>query len=86
MGIFLWSLLVGGFFIGKYIREIEKVDGFRWINFDFFLINKDKVYDIIDVMVEIVEKYEVMVVCVVFVWLLYKFGVISVIIGVRKML
>lgn len=85
LGILPWSPLAGGFLTGKYTRENEKVDGSRRTNFDFPPINKDKAYDIIDVMAEIAEKHEATVARVALAWLLHKPGVTSVIIGARKM-
>ena len=47
-----WSPLSGGFLSGKYTRNKEKAGDSRRDNFDFPPINKEKAYDIIDLMLK----------------------------------
>jgi aryl-alcohol dehydrogenase-like predicted oxidoreductase len=57
ISIMPWSPLAGGFLSGKFRRD-NKTDGNanRRDNFDFPPINKDKAYDIIDVMAKIGDR------------------------------
>lgn len=83
IGIMPWSPLAGGFLSGKYTRSIEKGGG-RRDTFDFPPINKEKAYDIIDVLIEIGKKYNTSAAQVAIAWLLKKPAVTSVIIGAKK--
>src|SRR6201999_4200606 len=50
VGLMVWSPLAGGLLSGKYSRDDEKGDGGRRAAFDFPPVNKDRAYDVIDVM------------------------------------
>lgn len=84
IGIMPWSPLAGGFLSGKYTRNVEKAGDSRRDSFDFPPLNKEKAYDIIDVMISIGEKYNASAARVALAWLLTKPAVTSVIIGARK--
>ena len=79
-----WSPLAGGFMSGKFTRHKEKAGDSRRDNFDFPPLNKDKAYDIIDLMMEIGNKYNVSAAQVALAWLLSKQAVTSIIIGAKK--
>lgn len=83
MGLMVWSPLAGGFLSGKYTREANAEEG-RRVNFDFPPVNKDKAFDIIDVMQEIAVAKDVTVAQVALGWLLHQPVVTSVIIGAKK--
>lgn len=83
MGLMVWSPLAGGFLSGKYTREANAEEG-RRVNFDFPPVNKDKAFDIIDVMQEIAIAKDVTVAQVALGWLLHRPVVTSVIIGAKK--
>jgi aryl-alcohol dehydrogenase-like predicted oxidoreductase len=83
MGLMVWSPLAGGFLSGKYTREANAEEG-RRVNFDFPPVNKDKAFDIIDVMQEIAIAKDVTVAQVALGWLLHQPVVTSVIIGAKK--
>ncbi len=53
MGLMVWSPLAGGFLSGKYTRDSEG-EG-RRANFDFPPVDKDKGFDVIDVMRDVAE-------------------------------
>ena len=79
-----WSPLAGGFLSGKFTRNNERVEGSRRSNFDFPPVNKQKAYDIIDLMIEIGKHYSVSAAQVALAWVLQKPFVTSVIIGAKK--
>jgi aryl-alcohol dehydrogenase-like predicted oxidoreductase len=79
-----WSPLAGGFLSGKYTRDIKTAGSSRRDSFDFPPINKEKAYDIIDVMKKIGERYKVSAARVALAWTKDKPGVASVIIGAKN--
>lgn len=83
VGLMVWSPLAGGFLSGKYSRDSEAAEG-RRTNFDFPPVNKDKAFDIIDVMQKIAADKGVSVAQIALAWLLHQPVVTSVIIGANK--
>ena len=83
VGLMVWSPLAGGFLSGKYTREANAEEG-RRVNFDFPPVNKDKAFDIIDVMQGIAVAKDVTVAQVALGWLLHQPVVTSVIIGAKR--
>jgi len=79
-----WSPLAGGFLSGKFTREIEKAGDSRRDTFDFPPLNKEKAYDIINLMLAIGKDHNASAAQVALAWLLRKPGVTSIIIGARK--
>jgi aryl-alcohol dehydrogenase-like predicted oxidoreductase len=78
-----WSPLAGGFLSGKFCREIEKAGDSRRDNFDFPPINRSRVFDIIDAIVEIGKNYEVSAAEIALAWVRQQRGVTSTIIGAK---
>jgi aryl-alcohol dehydrogenase-like predicted oxidoreductase len=83
IGVMPWSPLAGGFLGGKYGRNAEKAEGSRRDTFDFPPINKDKTYDIIDVITEVGKQHNVSVAEVALAWVRQQKGVTSTIIGAK---
>ncbi|MDB5279192.1 MAG: aldo/keto reductase [Ferruginibacter sp.] len=83
LGLMVWSPLAGGFLSGKYTRLQGAEDG-RRAAFDFPPINKEKAYDIIDVMQAIATTKNVSVAQVALAWLLHQPVVSSIIIGAKR--
>lgn len=83
IGLMVWSPLAGGLLSGKYSRDSETKEG-RRVNFDFPPVNKDKAFDIVDVMKTIADEKKVSVAQIALAWLLYQPAVTSVIIGANK--
>lgn len=79
-----WSPLAGGFLSGKFTRSKEVAGNSRRDNFDFPPVNRDRAYDIIDVMIEIGNKHRVSAARVALAWMLAKPFVTSIIIGAQK--
>ncbi len=84
VGLMVWSPLAGGFLSGKYSRNKNPEDA-RRVNFDFPPINKEKAFDIIDVMEPIAQSKNISVAQVALAWLLHQPAVTTVIIGAKKM-
>jgi aryl-alcohol dehydrogenase-like predicted oxidoreductase len=85
IGIMPWSPLAGGFLSGKFTRNAEKAGNSRRDEFDFPPINKEKTYNIIDVLLEIAKAHEVSAAQVALAWMLQKPAVTSIIIGAKRM-
>jgi aryl-alcohol dehydrogenase-like predicted oxidoreductase len=84
MGLMVWSPLAGGFLSGKYTRLGASEEGGRRVNFDFPPVNKEKAFDIIDVMQVIAQQKGVTVAQIALAWLLHQPVVSTIIIGAKK--
>lgn len=83
MGLMVWSPLAGGLLSGKYTRHGAPDEG-RRVNFDFPPVNREKVYDVVDVMQEIATARNVSVAQVALAWLLHQPVVSTIIIGAKS--
>ncbi len=84
MGLMVWSPLAGGLLTGKFTRESEGPEGSRRANFDFPPVNKERAFDVVDVMKEIATNHKVSVAQIALSWLLHQPVVTSVIIGAKN--
>jgi aryl-alcohol dehydrogenase-like predicted oxidoreductase len=84
VGLMVWSPLAGGLLSGKYSREDDKGGGGRRASFDFPPVDKDRAYDVIDVMKAIAEARGVSVARIALAWLLHQPVVSSVIVGAKR--
>jgi aryl-alcohol dehydrogenase-like predicted oxidoreductase len=85
IGIMPWSPLAGGFLSGKYTRGNEIAGDSRRDAFDFPPINKQKAYDLIDIMAEIGNSHQVSVAAVALKWVISQPGMTSTIIGAKNL-
>lgn len=83
-GLMVWSPLAGGFLTGKYTRQGDQAAGSRRVTFDFPPINKEKAYDIIDVLSPMAKEKNVSVAQLSLAWLLHQPVVSTVIIGAKN--
>ncbi|HSI84377.1 MAG: aldo/keto reductase [Candidatus Methylacidiphilales bacterium] len=84
-GLLVWSPLAGGFLTGKYTRENQKPEGSRRSEFDFPPINKDRIWDILDVLGNVAKAHDTSIARVALAWLLSKPVVTSIIIGAKRL-
>jgi aryl-alcohol dehydrogenase-like predicted oxidoreductase len=84
ISIMPWSPLAGGFLSGKYTRDIKTAGDSRRDNFDFPPINKERAFDIIDVMNRIGERHSSSAATIALSWIKDRPGVTSVIIGAKN--
>ena len=84
LAVMPWSPLAGGFLSGKFTRNNQTSEGSRRDSFDFPPINKDKAYDIIDVIAEIGHQYNATAAEIALAWVRYQKGITSTIIGAKK--
>ncbi|HWJ74064.1 MAG TPA: aldo/keto reductase [Kaistia sp.] len=83
VGLMVWSPLAGGLLSGKYDRDGNSAEGGRRANFDFPPVDKDRAFDVVDVMREIASSKGVTVAQVALAYLLKKPFVTTVIIGAK---
>ncbi|RCH55397.1 aldo/keto reductase [Mucilaginibacter hurinus] len=83
LAVFPWSPLAGGFLSGKYSRDGDKA-GARRDAFDFPPINKEKSYDIIDVITAVGEQHGVSAAQVALAWVRLQKDITSTIIGAKN--
>jgi aryl-alcohol dehydrogenase-like predicted oxidoreductase len=83
LAILPWSPLAGGFFSGKFQRDGKGPADARRATFDFPPVNKDKGFDIIDVLQRVGRAQDASVARTALAWTLHKPFVTSVIIGAR---
>jgi aryl-alcohol dehydrogenase-like predicted oxidoreductase len=82
--ILVWSPLAGGLLSGKYRRDRDASEGRHVEGWDEPPVyDSDKLYDIVDVLVEVAEDRGVSAAQVALSWLLGRAGVASVIVGAR---
>lgn len=85
MSLMPWSPLAGGFLSGKFTRSNAQTgDDSRRNNFDFPPINKEKAFNIIEVMQKIAIEKGISVAQIALAWLLKKSSVSSIIIGAKR--
>ncbi len=84
LGFMPWSPLAGGFLSGKYTRnQTNTGGGSRRDTFDFPVIDKEKAYDVIDVLIRLGESYNVSAAEIALAWVRQQPGVTSTIIGAK---
>jgi len=83
LGLMVWSPLAGGLLSGKYSRNTSPEEG-RRVNFDFPPVNREKAYNIIDVMQEIARARNVSVAQIALSWVLHQPAVSTIIIGAKN--
>lgn len=84
VGLMVWSPLAGGFLSGKYTRDNASKEGNRREAFDFPPVDKEKAYDIIDVLASMAPSKNATIAQLALAWLLHQPVVTTVIIGAKK--
>lgn len=85
LGFFPWSPLAGGFLSGKFTRNKKDTGGqSRRDNFDFPVIDKERAYNIIDVLIRLGTERQVSAAEVALAWVRQQQGVTSTIIGAKN--
>jgi len=83
LGLLVWSPLAGGFLSGKFTRDSEGQG--RRASFDFPPVDKQKGYDVVDVMKKVADAHGATVAQVALAWVLANEAVTTVIIGARNL-
>jgi aryl-alcohol dehydrogenase-like predicted oxidoreductase len=85
LGTLVWSPLAGGLLSGKYRRGQDAPEGTRHVT-DWDeppVYDEDKLYDTIDVLVEVAEAHDVSAAQVALAWLLTRPTISSIVVGAR---
>jgi aryl-alcohol dehydrogenase-like predicted oxidoreductase len=82
LGLLVWSPLAGGFLSGKFTRDGSDASA-RRAKFDFPPINKERAFDIVDVLKRVAAKSGASVPQAALAWVLANRAVTSVIIGAK---
>jgi aryl-alcohol dehydrogenase-like predicted oxidoreductase len=85
VGILVWSPLAGGLLSGKFRRGVDGPEGTRALS-DWGeppVRDQEKLYDTVEVLVEVGESHGVSAAQVALAWLLGRPGIVSVIVGAR---
>ena len=83
-GLLVWSPLAGGLLSGKYTRENQKPEDSRRSIFDFPLVDKERAWNILDVLIPMAKARNVSPATVSLAYVLSKPFVTSVIIGAKR--
>src|SRR3981189_2101091 len=84
-GLLVWSPLAGGLLSGKYSRTHQKPADSRRTNYDYPIVDKERTWKILDVMVPIAKEHGCSPARLSIAWLLAKPVVPSVIIGAKRL-
>jgi aryl-alcohol dehydrogenase-like predicted oxidoreductase len=83
-GLLVWSPLAGGLLSGKFSRTNQKPQDSRRSEFDFPIVDKEKTWNILDVIAPIAKLHSCSPARVALAWLLSKPFVTSVILGAKR--
>ncbi|AZI26400.1 aldo/keto reductase [Pedobacter sp. G11] len=84
LGLMVWSPLAGGLLSGKFSRENQNPENSRRSGFDFPIVDKERAWNILDVIAPIAEKHAVSAARIALAWLLSKEVVTSIIVGAKR--
>jgi aryl-alcohol dehydrogenase-like predicted oxidoreductase len=86
LGILVWSPLTGGLLTGKYRRDVKGPEGSRHLNEwnEPPIHDEGKLWDIVDVLVDVAERRGVPPAQIALAWLLGRPAVTSLVIGARN--
>ena len=85
VGLLVWSPLAGGFLSGKFRRDSKPTEGTRRTGFDFPPVDKERAYNIVDLLDPMAKSKGASVAQLALAWLLHQPVVTSVIIGANKL-
>lgn len=85
MGLMVWSPLAGGLLSGKFNRDSQSPEGSRRSSFDFPIVDKERAWDVIDVLKPIAEAHGCSPARIALAWLLSKPAVTSIIVGAKRL-
>ena len=85
VGLLVWSPLAGGLLSGKFSRTNQKPADSRRTDYDFPIVDKERTWNILDVMVPIAKAHGCSPARLSLAWLLAKPVVTSVILGAKRL-
>ncbi|MBP2298740.1 aldo/keto reductase [Azospirillum picis] len=85
LGLLVWSPLAGGLLSGRFSRGNQSPEGSRRSSFDFPVVDKERAWNVIDVLKPIAEAHGCSPARIALAWLLAKPVVTSVIVGAKRL-
>ncbi|HEV3416398.1 MAG TPA: aldo/keto reductase, partial [Pirellulales bacterium] len=85
VGLLVWSPLAGGLLSGKFSRTNQKAANSRRSEYDFPIVDKERTWNILDVMAPIAKAHGCSPARLSLAWLLAKPAVTSVIVGAKRL-
>ena len=85
LGVLVWSPLAGGLLSGKFSRTNQRPEGTRRSEFDFPIVDKERAWNVIDVLAPIAEAHGCSIARISLAWLLAQPMVTSVILGAKHL-
>ncbi|MFD5829109.1 aldo/keto reductase [Lentzea sp. NPDC060358] len=85
LGMLVWSPLAGGLLSGKFSRDNQSPEGARRSEFDFPVVDRDRVWAVLDVLRPIAEAHGCSPARIALAWLLARSEVTSVLVGARRL-
>ncbi|WP_045117351.1 aldo/keto reductase [Plesiocystis pacifica] len=85
VGVMVWSPLAGGFVTGKYRRGQDSPEGSRRTTFDFPPVDRERGYDIIELLDALAKEKDSTIPRLALSWLLQQAGVSTLIVGAKKL-
>jgi aryl-alcohol dehydrogenase-like predicted oxidoreductase len=85
MGLLVWSPLAGGLLSGKFSRENQSAEDSRRSEFDYPIVDKERTWNVLDVMRPIAEAHVCSPARIALAWLLSKPVVTSALVGARRL-
>jgi len=84
IGLMIWSPLAAGLLSGKYNRNGESREGGRLTSFESFPVDRQRAFNILDILRPMAEEKNASLAQLALAWLLYQPAVTSVIVGANK--
>jgi aryl-alcohol dehydrogenase-like predicted oxidoreductase len=84
LGLLVWSPLAGGLLSGKFNRSNQNPEGSRRSSFDFPVVDKERTWNVLDVIAPIANAHQCSPARIALAWLLSKPVVTSVIVGAKR--
>lgn len=85
LGVMVWSPLAGGFVTGKFRRGQDGPAGARRTNFDFPPIDRERGYDLVELLDGLAKEKGSTIPRLALSWLLQQAGVTTLIVGAKKL-
>lgn len=83
-GLLVWSPLAGGLLSGRFSRDNQRPENSRRSEFDFPIVDKERAWNILDVMAPVAEAHGCSPARIALAWLLTRPAVTSVILGAKR--
>ncbi len=84
-GLLVWSPLAGGLLSGRFSRNNQKPEGSRRSEFDFPIVDKERTWNVLDVIAPIAQAHNCSAARISLAWLLSRPFVTAVILGAKRL-